>query len=367
MKLSWFVQVAPGLEETLSGELREMGLIPSPSAGGADLRGGLEVGWRVALRSRVASGILVRVGVVRGADPARLGRAVRGLPWRKFLHPTQDVEVRASKGAGKLRRSQLEGAIRRGIAESLRGPRLPGRRPPRSTATVLARPHEGGVEISVDACGELLHRRGWRKATAKAPMRENLAAAVLRLAAWTPEQPLVDPMCGSGTFPIEAGTIAMGFDPGDRRRFAFEDWPAHEPARWQAMKKKRRKGASSRAPIVGLDRDPGAVRAARANLKRSGAGGRVRIAQGELSELEPTAEAGLLVANPPWGLRVAGEAAGGVWALLGKVARERFGGWTVALVGPSSDHLRATGLPLREVARFPSGGQRLSVWIGGVP
>lgn len=329
------------------------------------MTGPAKTGWTVAVRSRVAAGIRVRVGVVRAANPRAVTASVARLPWHGLVHPRQSVIPKVVGQRMKGRRDSVEAAIRRGVEQALRGPRLPSGRPPRHPANVLARVDGDRIELSIDAAGELLHRRGWRKATAKAPLRENLAAAVLRLAGWTPKEWLVDPMCGSGTFPIEAGQVAEGLYPGARRRFAFEDWPSHDARAWASFQKQRGRKAPDLAGILGADRAEGALRAARSNLERSGARKVVSLEQRDVRELEPPAENGLIVCNPPWGIRIGGSSARAAWAALGATVRERFAGWRVALVGPSPDLARATGLRLDQVATFPAGGQRLAVWIGG--
>lgn len=366
MTIEWFAAVAPGLEAMLVAELRELGLGASSVEGGALVRGDRRAGWTVAIRSRVAAGLVARVGVVRAQEVGALTAAVRKLGWVDLVHPAQEVEVKAASGAPGLRGHQIEGAVRRGIAESLRGPRLPGRRPPREPARVAAREVDGAIELSIDAAGELLHRRGWRLATAKAPIRENLAAALLRLAGWRPDEPLLDPMCGSGTFPIEAAQWAMGLPPGGRRRFAFEDWPSHDDRAYARVRDDRPRPLATNLRISGSDRDPGAIRASVDNARRAGVGGVVRFDVRDLRDLAAPAASGLLVCNPPWGDRVSPEDARPAWAALGRVARERFEGWRIAVIGPSADLARATGLRLSAVTTFPSGGVRVTAWIGAI-
>lgn len=364
--IEWFAAVAPGLEAILVEELIELGLGAAVVSGGALVRGDRAAGWRVALHSRVAAGLVARVGVVRARDAQGLAAAARKLAWSDWIHPVQEVQVTAASGASGLRRPQIEGAVRRGIAEALRGPRLPGRRPPRAVAQVAAREVEGGIELSVDAAGELLHRRGWRLATAKAPVRENLAAAVLRLAGWRPDEPLLDPMCGSGTFPIEAAQRALGLAPGGRRRFAFEDWPVHDERAYAKVRDQRPAARPATLRIFGSDRDAGAIRASVDNARRAGVGGHVSFEVADLRDRAPPAPDGLLVCNPPWGDRVSPDDARPAWAALGRVARERFEGWRIAVIGPSADLARATGLRLSVAATFPSGGVRVTAWIGSI-
>jgi putative N6-adenine-specific DNA methylase len=213
------------------------------------------------------------------------------------------------------------------------------------------------ASISVDSSGELLHRRGWRQQVARAPIRENLAAAVLRVAGWRPGDALVDPMCGSGTLAIEAAAWAAGRAPGGSRAFAFERWPCHSQKIWK--KSKVHRPPSGRQAVVAADRDPGAVRAAKGNVARAGLDGRVSIVHSAFADLDPPpGEPGWIVANPPYGQRL-GASAGVVRHIL-EVHRSRWRGWSLALLVPDA---LARGTELRRVANFKNGGIPVGVWI----
>jgi putative N6-adenine-specific DNA methylase len=258
----------------------------------------------------------------------------------------------------------LENKVELAIRDALRGPRLPGPRPPHEPVPVLVHAEGDLVRVSVDASGDLLHRRGWRQETAKAPLRENLAAAVLRLAGWAPGEPLVDPMCGSGTFPIEAATIAMGRAPGAGRTFAFERWPGLDQA---AVRKVRAAAGALQvldraALIAGSDRDPGAVRAAVGNARRAGVADRVRLDERRFEELVPPPVPGLIVSNTPYGERVGSGQIG--W--IAQALRARWAGWRVALLVPPSAKRVLTPLGLEEVAGFRNGGIPVRVLVGAI-
>ena len=149
--------------------------------------------------------------------------------------------------------------------------------------------------VSADASGELLHRRGYRLATAKAPLRETLAAAMLVGTGWDGSAPLIDPMCGSGTIPIEAALLARRMPPGMTRRFAFMRWPGHDRAAWERLVEQARERALPRAPapILGSDRDAGAVAASVANAERAGVAGDVEWRRAAISAIDAAAGAGL--------------------------------------------------------------------------
>lgn len=220
------------------------------------------------------------------------------------------------------------------------------------------------LEVSIDASGERLHRRGWRRDTSEAPLRENLAAAVLWLAEWEPGEALVDPMCGSGTFLIEAATIAAGLPPGRARSFSFEAWPIFDPVLWNRIR-----GAPRADPVpsrfLGGDIDEEVLHAARANARRAEVERAIELRHSDVSDLVlPPGRRGLVVANPPYGERLRG--GGAAWAALGRWLRERAAGWRVALVSPDPGLLRRTGLKLPVVGQFSNGGIPVAVCVGRI-
>jgi 23S rRNA G2445 N2-methylase RlmL len=232
---------------------------------------------------------------------------------------------------------------------------------------VVVRVFRDECTISVDSSGALLHRRGYRQATAKAPLRETLAAAMLLGADWTGDTPLVDPLCGAGTIPIEGALIARRIAPGvaraERGELAIAGWPelpANEIAQ-QAAEFRGNELASSRVPIIGSDRDPGAIEASIANAERAGVAADVQFVRRVLSDAAPVGdEAGLLVANPPYGVRLgAGSDVRNLFAQLGKVAHFNFPGWTVGVLSPDRALDSQTRLPLRESFETTNGGIRV--------
>jgi putative N6-adenine-specific DNA methylase len=367
VKLVWFIVVAPGLEQILADEVAEMGLRPSIIAGGVEVVGDLQVGWKILLRSRVAAGLRLRVCVFQAKNAKSIGSVIRGASWSGWVHPAQDVVVVASVRESPVKRTAVEGAARRGIAESLRGPRLPGRRRPRDPARVHVRVEGRQITVSLDAAGELLHRRGWRKHTTAAPLRENLAAAILRAADWKFSESLLDPMCGSGTLPIEAACAALGIAPGARRRFAIEDWPAHNEGEWRRAVKQAMGRRSTKVHISGSDRDVGAIAAARENARRAGVGKAVEWDVRDVRDLGASGGPGLVICNPPWGGRLATGQAKGVWRAIGDCMRSHYSDWRWALLGPDPALVRAAALPMREVLSFPAGGTRVRLWVGSKP
>jgi putative N6-adenine-specific DNA methylase len=288
------------------------------------------------------------------------------LPWTSFIHPGQPITARAVVRDSRLHFADtVQKKVELAVADALRGPRRAGPRPPREPAQVLVRVDGDRAHLSMDASGELLHRRGWRLETAKAPLRENLAAAVLRIAGFEGEEPLVDPMCGAGTFAIEAAGIALGHLPGAERDFDILRWPCIDARDFVSAS--RRTPLKGSAPIFGFDRDSGAVETSVRNARRAHVSDRIRFAESDFLRLEPPVDAGLLVANPPYGARVgAGAEATDLYRRMGRVLRERWAGWRVAFVLPDGPSGPAFGLDLERVTGFSNGGLRVGVWCGEV-
>ena len=224
--------------------------------------------------------------------------------------------------------------------------------------------------VSADTSGALLHRRGWRQATAKAPLRETLAAALLAASGWDGSGPLVDPLCGSGTIVIEGALMARGVPPGARRRFAVERWPGVPPTlgAWVRSELAGRGAAAAVPLIVGSDRDEGAISAAESNAERAGVRGDLTLAQHALSAAEfPSAERGWLVTNPPYGMRVGDvDRVRNLWARLGQVLRDRATGWRLAVLSPDAALERQLGMPMQVVAQTSNGGIPIRLVVGQV-
>jgi len=238
---------------------------------------------------------------------------------------------------------------------------------PPGVQRLLVRIVEDVLTLSVDSSGTLLHRRGYRQASAKAPLRETLAAALLLALRWDGSVPLVDPLCGSGTIPIEGALLARRIPPGWRRRFAFERWPEFKPAVWEYVRGETATLMLERAaaPIAAADRDAGAVEACAANAERAGVAGDLVIRQAALSATLAAPELaalppGLVLTNPPYGVRV-GESGRlrDLHASLGHAMRGALGAWSLGFVTSDPALAAATGLPLETALETTSGGLRI--------
>jgi putative N6-adenine-specific DNA methylase len=231
---------------------------------------------------------------------------------------------------------------------------------------LLVRMEEDRCMLSVDSSGELLHRRGYREDIGPAPLRETLAAGILRLLQWDGNIPLVDPMCGSGTFPIEAALLAGNHPPGSNRSFVFMSWPRYRPGLWQALLEEASRSVfNGKTLIAGSDRDGPVVAAAERNAERAGIREKIVLHRAELGELTPIEGPGLVLCNPPYGARLGcGREPASLYRRLGMVCRDNFKGWRFALVCPDRDLAQATGINLRQVSFLSNGGIKVALLTG---
>lgn len=356
MTADCFAICAPGIEAVTAAELQALGAtIDATEPGGVSFRADASLLYRANLELRTASRIVRRVAQFEARTWFELERHARKVPWGTLLGtgmvPGFDVTSRKSKLYHN-----------RGIAERLeRVVGVEGKAAtsdPAKVALFLVRVVRDHFTISADASGELLHRRGYRQETAKAPLRETLAAAMLLGCGWDGSTALVDPFCGSGTIPIEAALLARHIPPGLDRTFAFEAWPDFDAALWERICADARSRIVPGAPrIVGSDRDAGATEAAAANAERAGVGASIELRNVPLSAVEALPGPGLLLTNPPYGVRIGEEKAlRNLYAQLGNVARVRLPGWKVALLGANPRLEGQVGVPLREVWRTNNGG-----------
>ncbi len=360
--------IAAGLEAALKDELDDLGLKCTAEEGAVVFDASDAQLRLVHLWSRLAGRISVVLGRFNAGTLEQLGTGARRMPWARFVHPHQPLDLHfAARGSHLRLKDAVLKKVEHAVTDALRGPRIGGGRPPRTPVGILIRAEDEKVEISVDATGEPLHKRGWRQETAKAPLRENLAAAVLRLADWAPGEALVDPMCGSGTFSIEAAGIALRQPPGARRTFAFETWPGHDARAWAAEKAERSPALDLVAPIRGSDRDPGAIRASRANAARADVERRVAFDERSFADVVPPAETGLIVMNPPYGERIErGSGLAGMRA-VGDVLAARWKGWRFAILLSDARLKSALKVPTEELASFSNGGIPVRLYAGIVP
>ncbi len=368
MTYDCFAISAPGLEPLVARELDALGLRGTAVPGGVTFHATSDQLYAANLWLRVASRIIVRLASFHADTFYELERHAKRVSFERFIAPGSAVDIRVSCRKSRLYHSDaVAERIRRAI-ERRTGSVVSASE---SGALVIVRLSHDECTVSIDSSGALLHRRGYRLATAKAPMRETLAAAML--SGWTGDAALVDPFCGSGTIAIEAALIARHRAPGISRSFAFMQWPEYDSKCWttvcDAAQAGERPSTASLVRIIAADRDAGGIEATRANAERAGVGADIEIKTQSISDLEAPGGAGWLVTNPPWGVRVGDQTKlRDLYARLGQVARKSLPGWRVAILAPEASSLaRATQLPLTPALRTVNGGIPVAILTGSVP
>ncbi len=371
--LSLFAITAPGIERVTATELAALGMPPMVEPGGVAFRGSFDDLYEANLRLRTASRVVVRIASFHASEFHELERRAKRVPWDRYIGVPKRVRFRVTCRKSRLYHSD---AVAERLAKVIsQGTGLAGgftiaggddATEDADTAQLfIVRLVHDEMTISADASGDLLHRRGYRQAIAKAPLRETLAAAMLLGTEWNPAAPLVDPMCGSGTIPIEGAMIARRMAPGIdhgrgvSREFAFMRWPGFDEIAWKgrvarAMSEVVPAGTSA---ILAADRDAGAMAATLANAERAGVAADVEMRQQSISALDLPATPGWLVTNPPYGVRV-GESAPlrNLYAGLGKVLRARGSGWTLGMLSADRALEGQIGVAFSEVFRTSNGG-----------
>lgn len=342
MTFEIFLVAPPGLEDVLADEARAAGFaVTGTIPGGVTLTGGWPEVWRANVALRGATRVLARIAEFRAFHLAQLDKRARKVNWAAVLKPDVPVRVEASTSRSKIYHAKAAAQrVERAIAEELGAP-ISAVAP----VQVKVRIDDNLVTISVDTSGESLHKRGHKLFTGKAPMRETMAALMLRACGYDGGEPVVDPMCGSGTFVIEAAEIAAGLLPGRDRAFAFEKLATFDPAALSELRAVPPRETGLR--FYGSDRDQGAVKGAGENAARAGVAEITSFTRAAVSDpARPDGPEGLVMINPPYGGRI-GERKQlfALYGSLGTVLRARFNGWRVGLVTDDGGLAKATGLP----------------------
>ena len=365
----WIATAPVGAASVLAEELVQFGASDiRERSHDVKFQGALEVGYRACLWSRTATRVLLSLGSIDASSSKNVYDAVKRIDWRDHLAPGATLACDCSGGNESIRHtiygSQL---LKDAVVDNLRD--ATGERPnikPERPDVLLHLHVEGPTALlSVDFSGESLHRRGYRSEGGRAPLKENVAAAVLLRAGWPSvcEQGglLVDPMCGSGTFLTEGALIAADAAPAlDRDYFGFTGWRGHEAQLWERLREeaRARRGARLvRRCILGSDIDPDAVRMAIANGEQAGVSGWLHVEKRSLSEIvRPSGEVGLIVTNPPYGERIGSESGlPALYSELGATLRDRFQGWQAAILTGNPPLARNLGIYAKRTHRFYNG------------
>jgi putative N6-adenine-specific DNA methylase len=351
MMTVFFATAAKGLEDVLAGELRAMGASEvQPGTGGVHFSGSRTDGYRACLWLRTANRVLQPIVSFPCHTADQLYEGVRNCPWEDFLTPDMTLALDASVRDSALTHSRyvaLKG--KDAIVDRLRDHY--GRRPDVDPAApdLPVNLHLAGnrCTVSLDLAGEGLHRRGYRLERTTAPLRETLAAGLLLLSGWDGTTAFVDPMCGSGTLPIEAALLATRTAPGLARSFAFQKWPGFDARSWQALRDEAHQlRRPAVAPILGADRDPRALRAAFDNAGRLTNVAAITWTRADFTTLAPPSGAGTLVFNPPYGERLKDNGAELeiLYQAIGDTLKQRWRGWTAWILTGNLAAAKCIGL-----------------------
>lgn len=377
-KVDFFVSCAPGIEPYLVDECRHLGfsipttpdhpeqsrVLPEEERGGILIKGKLQDVYRGNLHLRTASRISVRLGHFLAITFSELRKKASLLPWENYLKPGTGINIHVTCHKSRLYHSnavaeRMLGAINDHFSSSnkVNKPCTTDK----SGQLIQVRLVNDQCTVSIDSSGELLHKRGYRQAVAKAPLRETLAAALLLASGWDQETPLLDPFCGSGTIPIEAALLSARIPPGIGRDFAFMNWPGFQRETWMSIREDAQANIRvSNVPICGYDRDNGAIQMSTANAARAGQLNRILFKQQAISELLPLETPGWIVTNPPYGNRVSqNKDLRDLYARFGSILSASFNGWKVGIL--CNERQLIGNLRLGE----PAGSLRLT--NGGIP
>ena len=380
MSQRYFAQISPGLEDVLRAELKELGARRLKlDEGGVHFEGTRKHLYRVLLQSRLASRVYQTL--TEGGAPQRdalFARIVK-IDWTQYIPAKSTplpLAIRASVSATHTIEGtgEVESVVFNAVERALRGQRVirscPWSSDEPDLTRLLVRVHQGRVTVRIDAAGDLMHRRGWRMSEGAAPLRPTLAATLLRLLAWDLEEPLYDPMCGSGTIPIEAARWASRRSPRLWTRYACSSWPSFDSELWERevkllgssnVSEDDQSPAQLHAHIFASDRDTKAIAMTQSHLVS--AHELVQVWTHDARQLTPpTDQPGLLIFNPPYGLRV--KEGDELKAVLHTFAqhRDQWLGWRLGIIYPrqlTPPHV--DGLTMTELARFQHGG--LPVWV----
>ena len=364
--MEYFATVARGLESLAAEELEALGA-KAVSLGfcGVAFQGDRALLYRANLWARLPFRILLKLTDFACGDATDLDRGIQKFDWEPYLTPDQTLAVKVTGKTPHLNHSHFTAlAVKNAIINQQQQ-----RWGDRSTVDLQQPDVQVNVNLAGDSCtvsldssGSSLHRRGYRPAVGAAPLKESLAAALIRLSGWRPDLPFFDPLCGSGTLPLEASLQGLNIAPGlFRGRFGFETWLDFDQVLWNQL---RQEATVSRrqqlqAPIFGSDHDLAAIHLAQTNARHCGVDQQVQFFAAELAEVEAPAAGGILLCNPPYGERLGrDEELGAFYKLLGDVLKQRFKGWTAFVLSGNKALAKTIGL---------KSSQRIPLENGSIP
>lgn len=358
--LHLFATVALGVEELTAAELQRLGASEIQVVrGGVGFGGDRRILYRSLLRLRTASRVLVQLGSFPCASSQELYDGMRSLPWTELLTPAMTLAVDCTLRDSAITHSHFAALkAKDAIVDLLRD--ATGSRPNIETKAPDLRVNlhiaKNRATVSLDASGAPLDRRGWRLDRNDAPLRETLAAAIMLHTGWDGSVPLMDPMCGSGTLLLEGAAMALGQPAGGGREFGLMRWRDFDRRLWERLLQEEQAAAASSltVPVLGFDRDPKAIIACRENARRAGLEYAISFDRRPFEDTEPCGHQGVLVMNPPYGVRMGDKSElEGLYRKIGEVFKRRFTSWTAYLLAGDLELARLVGLkPARRFVLF---------------
>lgn len=359
-KHRFFAPCPRGLEGVLEEEIHGLGVpVTNKTDGGVGFQAPWSSMYWVNLKSHIASRVLWEVGHTSYRSEEDVYRAAYGLAWPDWFMPSQTIKVKVSARRCPLPSLDFltlrikDAVCDKFMAARHRRPSVDTQRPNIRLDAYL---DADSVTFYLDTSGEPLFKRGHRTASVEAPLRENLAAGLLRLAGWTPDEILLDPMCGSGTIPLEAALMARRIAPGLSRSFAFERFLIHDAKRWGHLREAARLKQLAELPaaIYASDHDPAAVKIAQRTFQGAGVAVDIRLRQCDVLDLEAPAEQGVMLINPPYGVRLSQpDELESFYPMLGDWLKQRFAGWRAYIFTGDSRVPKLIGLaPSKRIPLF---------------
>ena len=340
-----------GLEGVLAEELRSLGALNvEPGNRMVSFEGDLEMLYKANLCCRTALRILKPIYKFIASDTDTLYAMVKEYDWSTVLSPDKTFAIDTVTNGEEFKNSRfvtyrVKDAIADWFTDRMGAGKRPGVR--LQDADVMINVHIAGdrVTLSLDSSGESLHKRGWREAQTEAPINEVLAAGIILMSGWRGDKPFVDPMCGSGTFLVEAAMIAANIHPGIYRKgFAFESWPDFDRELFDRLYNDDSQERTPEFPIIGADMSPKAVDIARRNVKRAGMSKYIDVQLKPLSQWTEAPAEGVIVTNPPYGERISADDMEGLYELIGNKLKTVFTGYHAWIIGYHLEHFNAIHL-----------------------
>src|SRR5690554_1145505 len=351
MAETFFSPCPRGLEAALADELNALGAAAvEPTHGGVGFRGDWTTCYRVNLESRIATRVLWKITEGRYRGEEDIYRIAYAPTWARWFTPDETIRVYVTAQRSPLKSLEFVTLrIKDAVCDHFRS--VSGRRPSVDTANPDVRVHafltRDAVTLYLDTSGEPLYKRGFKRAAVEAPLKENLAAGILRLAGWTPDEALVDPMCGSGTFLIEAAQIALDIAPGLGRSFGFERLRQFDKGAWAGLRRaaEARRKPVRRLALYGSDIVGEQVRRSRVNLEVAGLADCVYLDRMDVLERAAPGPEGVMVTNPPYGVRIGeAEELAAFYPRLGDALKKRWSGWRCYLFSGDPNLPKLIGL-----------------------